>query len=113
VSELINIGPTNLSAGLDFEGWTCPLPLRDSPELPAVVVVVAAPVPVPEDACPFSIAVATMSIELRPFRSFVATRSGTSSAMKPTCFSFGSSLYAYCTGCSSLSAHIASSPERS
>ena len=35
MSELINIGPTNLSAGagLDFEGWTCPLPLRDSPNI--------------------------------------------------------------------------------
>jgi hypothetical protein len=38
VSELINIGPINAGsmnagAGLDFEGWTCPLPLRDSPNI--------------------------------------------------------------------------------
>ena len=33
MSELINIGPINAGAGLDFEGWTCPLPLRDSPNI--------------------------------------------------------------------------------
>jgi hydrogenase expression/formation protein HypE len=33
VSELINIGPINAGASLDFEGWTCPLPLRDSPNI--------------------------------------------------------------------------------
>ena len=33
MSELINIGPINAGGALDFEGWTCPLPLRDSPNI--------------------------------------------------------------------------------
>ena len=49
-----------------------------------------------------------MSIALSPLRSLVATSSGTSSAMKPTCASL-SALYLKVTGSSPASAFIASS----
>src|SRR4051794_21374317 len=61
--------------------------------------------------CSFTtlVSTATMSIDDRPLRSAVATRSGTSSAMKPTCFSPGFALYANVTGSRPRSASNAAS----